>query len=114
MASSEGYGMDVPRRCLAIKRLRGESRDDYLLINIDPPLPGQAFGLGDQNIKQIVVATRHQGESLFPIVHWPVYVHVARLLRPCGDQKELEEVDLQNIAWAELYPTEEAARAKRV
>jgi hypothetical protein len=67
LASSEGYGMESPRRCKPIKRLRAENRDDYLLIIIDPPLNGQRFGPGDCDIDQVIVATRHAGQSLFPI-----------------------------------------------
>jgi hypothetical protein len=112
LASSEGYGMEAPRRCVAIKRLHGERRDDYLLVSIDPPLVGQAFGMGDRDIDHVIVATRHKGESLFPIKRWPVYVHVARLLVPFEGQDRVRSDELESIAWAELYDTEEVARSK--
>jgi hypothetical protein len=114
LASSEGYEMDCPRRCRAIKRLRGDDRDDYLLISIDPPLSGQVFGLGGRDIDQAIVATRHQGESLFPIKRWPVFVHVARLLVPYEGQEAVRNDEVEAIAWAELYATEEAAWAKEM
>jgi hypothetical protein len=50
LASSEGYGMEEPRRGFAIRRLRGDHRDDYLLTRIDPPLIGQPFGMGAHDI----------------------------------------------------------------
>lgn len=112
MASSEGYGLESPRRCRRIERLKGEDRDDYLLIGIDPPLNGQEFGLGGRDLDQVVIATRHQGESLFPIRRWPVYVHVARLLVPYERQEIVRNSEMEPIAWAELYATEEAARVK--
>lgn len=112
LASSEGYGMESPRRCRAIKRIRGEDRDDYLLIEIDPPLNGQPFGLGERNIAQVIVATRHQGASLFPINEWPVFVHVARLIVPYEGQDVVMNDEWEAIAWAELYATEEAAIRK--
>lgn len=112
MASSEGYKMENPRRCRSIKRLSGEDRDDYLLIGIDPPLNGQVFGLGERDVDQVVVATRHRGETLFPIKRWPVFVHVARLLVPYEGQDSVRNDEVESIAWAELYATEEAARAK--
>jgi hypothetical protein len=112
MASSEGYGLDSPRRCQAIRRLKGEDRDDYLLIGIDPPLNGQAFGLGGRDLDRVVVATRHRGESLFPVKRWPVFVHVARLLVPYEGQDVVKNDEMESFAWAELYATEEAARAK--
>jgi hypothetical protein len=112
LASSEGYAMETPRACRAIKRLKGEGRDDYLLIQIDPPLIGQPFGLGERCIDQVIVAPRHEGESLFPIQHWPVFVHVARLLVPFTGQDSIRSHELESIAWAELYNTLEKAQAK--
>lgn len=112
MASSESYQMANPRRCEAIKRLRGEDRDDYLLIGIDPPLNGQVFGLGGRDLDQVVVATRHRGDSLFPINRWPVFVHVARLLVPYEGQDVVGIDEMESFSWAELYPTEKAARAR--
>ncbi|TVQ30907.1 MAG: hypothetical protein EA376_11635 [Phycisphaeraceae bacterium] len=112
MVSSEGYMMASPHRCEAIRRIKGEDRDDYLLAAIDPPLNGQVFGLGGRNIDQVVIATRHQSESLFPIERWPVYVHVARLLVPYEGQDIIRNDEVESIAWAELYATEDAARAK--
>jgi hypothetical protein len=114
LASSEGYSIESPRRCRAIKRIRGEHRDDYLLIEIDPPLIGQGFGLGERDIDQVIVATRHEGASLFPIKRWPVYVHVARLVVRYEGQDVVRNDEIESIAWAALYATEEAARAKDI
>jgi hypothetical protein len=113
LASSEGYNLEEPRRCFSIKRLRGPHRDDYLLVRIDPPIIGQPYGLGGQDIEKVIVATRFKGDSIFPITEWPVYVHVARFLS--GDPEEYDFIhmsDLEEIAWAELYETEAAARRK--
>ena len=104
--------MDSPRRCKAIKRLRGENRDDYLLISIDPPLNGQTFGLGENDLDQVFVATPHRGQSLFPIKQWPVFVHVALLLVPYEGQDVVRNNELDAFAWAELHETEQAARDK--
>lgn len=115
LASTEGYGLDEPRRCWRIKRLATAGRDDLLLIRIDPPLVGQKYCLGARDLDTVVVATRHRGASLFPIQKWPVYVHVAR---PVVDHPELRDSllpeEFESIAWAELYRTEDDARAKAV
>jgi len=111
LASTEGYGLEIPRHCVPIRRLRGDVRDDYLLVKITPPLIGQHFGLGGNDIAQVIVASRHEGESLFPVRSWPVYVHVARLLVPSiGTTVQQDEMEL--IAWAELYPTKADAEAE--
>lgn len=112
LASSEGYEMEEPRRGFAVRRLRGDSRDDYLLVRIEPPVIGQPFGLGDRDIDHVVLATRHAGESLFPIQRWPVFVHVARPLVPIEGRGVLHDDEMESIAWAEIYETEDAARAK--
>lgn len=115
LASSEGYGMEEPRRCWRIARLTSPKRDDLLLIKIDPPLPGQKYGLGSRDLDRILVATRHQGASLFPINEWPVFVHVARLLiENPQEQDSLREEDFESIAWAELYKSDYDARLKAI
>jgi hypothetical protein len=93
--------------------LRSDTRDDLLLVQVEPPLIGQYYGLGDQDIDALIVATRHKGDSLFPIDRWPVFVHVARLLiNKSGVIDQIRDNQYESIAWAELYPTEEAARMK--
>jgi hypothetical protein len=115
LASSEGYDMEEPRQCWRIKRVATEKRDDLLLVKISPPLIGQKFGLGDKDIDQVFVAPRHVGASLFPINEWPLFVHVAR---PLIDEPEnyckIRQCDIESIAWAELYETQEDARAKKM
>lgn len=107
LASTEGYGLDSPRSCEIIKRLRGTGGRDYLLVRIEPPLGGQDFAVGGMDLDQIVLATRHRGDSLVPIRHWPVYVHVARLRVPYKGQDVVRDDQLEPIAWAELYATEQ-------
>jgi hypothetical protein len=113
LASSEGYGLDRPRACYCIRRLHGATRDDYLLARLEPPLSGQPYGLGDRAITNVVIATRHVGASLFPIAEWPVAVHVARPLVADAERLELiADGDLEEIGWAELYPSRAAAENK--
>lgn len=115
LVSSEGYGMEKPRKCYRIKRLKGAQRDDYLLIKIDPPLIGQKYGLGGRDIDKVIIATRHKGDSLFPIKEWPVFIHVARILiDDLEDRETVVDNEFEEIGWAELYETEEAARGKVV
>src|SRR5262249_8222046 len=110
LASTEGYDLTEPRRCYRLRRILGRASDDYLLVKIDPPIVGQRYGLGERNIDRVVLATRHEGWSLFSISSWPVFVHVARLLREPLEGDTLTKGDLEEIAWAEIYKTEEDAR----
>jgi hypothetical protein len=111
LASSEGYGLETPRRCWRVKRLATDNRDDLLLVKIDPPLLGQKYGQGNRDINLVLVATRHQGASLFPINEWPVFVHIARLLIDHPELRDtLRDDEFETVAWGELYLTEENAR----
>ena len=110
LASSEGYNLESPRKCWKIKQLKTPTRNDLLLIRIDPPLIGQKYGIGESDIEYLIVATRHKGSSLFHITEWPVYVHVARLLVDLPiDKIDLQKTDYETIAWAELYRSEKDA-----
>lgn len=113
LASSEGYRLEAPRSCKRIKRVRSDNRDDLLLVKVEPPLIGQPYGLGGRDIDILLVATRHKGDSLFPVKEWPVFVHVARLLIENPDEREqIHDNEFESIGWAELYATEAAAKAK--
>jgi hypothetical protein len=91
--------------------LGGRRGDDYLLVEIDPPLIGQRFGRGAEDVNLLVLATRHAGQSLFPVSEWPLYVHVALARRDLTGAATVAEEDLQLIGWGEIYRTEEDAAA---
>lgn len=113
LASRETDLLEAPRACTRLKRLRSDTRDDLLLVEISPPLIGQGFGLGGRDIDMVLLATRHKGASLFPINEWPIFVHVARPLieNPC-DREVIHDDEFVSIAWAELYLTHEQALKK--
>lgn len=113
LASAEGYGLESPHACFILRRLRSERRDDFLLVRIDPSIIGQPFGLGDKDIDEVIIATRHQGDSLFPIRRWPVDIHVLRPLVRLGDAV-IRNDEFQSVAWAALYRSEQDARNKRL
>lgn len=114
LASSEGYGLESPRRCWRLRRVALTARDDLLLVKIDPPLIYRDAAAGERVIEQVVLAARHKGYSIASIKEWPFYVHVARLKRPdVPPDGQLAPEDVETIAWAELYPTQEAAEADR-
>jgi hypothetical protein len=113
LASSEGYHLTEPRSCKRIKRVRSDNRDDLLLVKVEPPLIGQVYELSGRDIDTLLIATRHKGDSLFPIRRWPVFVHVARLLIENPERREqIHDNEFESVAWAELYRTEEDARVK--
>lgn len=112
LTSSEGYNLEEIRACCKIKRLLGNHPDGYMLCDIDPPIMGQPYGLGGQDIHKIIVASRHRGYSIFSINEWPAYVHVARLTNDeVTDKFMIAENDIESIGWAEIYESPESAKA---
>ena len=109
LASTEGYDLEAPRRCWQVRRLSTMTRDDLLLVRVEPAIIGQKYGLGGEDIDAVIVAPRHQGQTFFPIRSWPMSVHVALLKARRVAPQRLQDDDLELIAWAELHPTEEDA-----
>ena len=114
LASSEGYNLEQPRRCWRVRRLTGDHWDDFLLVRIDPPLIGQQYGLGANDLDHVIVAARHSGASLFPIRKWPAFVHVAQALVPLEGRNGIGKGEFESIGWAELYETEQQASSKAI
>lgn len=113
LVSSEGYGLESPRKCWCLRPLELMTRDDILLVKIDPPIIYRNPIAGELVIKQVVLAARHKGYSINSIQEWPFYVHVARLKRPdVPADGRLNSEDVETIAWAELYPSQAAADAE--
>lgn len=94
-----------PYRCSIISQLKGElegnapipdstpaPRSDFALVRLDNSIPKSIFG-GSKVLKEVVLATRHQGRTLFPPTQlpidwdsrnplWPIIVMVFSLTKP--------------------------------
>ena len=113
LSSSEGYNLEEVRKVFIIKQLRGLHRNDFLLVLLEPAIIGQNYGLGGTDISEVVLVPRLVGESLAPIIRWPVSVHVARpLVGDLAKKGTISDDEIKLIAWAEVWPTEEDARRK--
>jgi len=111
LASTEGYDLRQPRKLTVVKRVYNEHQVELILAEIDPVIIGQKYGLMNKDINCVVIAPRYSGDSLEHISKWPFDIHLARLLNGDGCDKEiLGDNEIELIAWAELYPTEAAAR----
>lgn len=103
-AKGENVDLSDPRACWQRKRLRDNIRDDYLLVEIAPPVIGQRYGLGDQDITHLILASRHQGVTLFPVTEWPAHVYVYRILDDALFRQEVFEAhQVEMIAWAMIF-----------
>jgi hypothetical protein len=94
-----------PKKCWRIKRLEGVSRDDLLLIRVEPPFT-ELGSHGDM----VVIAPRLVGSSLFPISEWPLHVYLHSWNADNErSQNAVREGELRLLDWAALFPTEEEA-----
>lgn len=102
--------LTAPHACWQRERLHDELRDDYMLVDIEPSLPGQHFGLGAADVTTLVIGARHRGQTLYPISEWPSHVYVARLVNnrvPSTNALSGGQVEL--IAWGVICPSLEEA-----
>lgn len=108
LSSGDGYLSGVhagykERRFLG----EGANTHRFMICEVDPPI----LGRGAQEPNRVMLASRHQGYSIFPIDSWPCYVHVAKLVSKIGaDQFLVNAGDLEPFAWAELYESMREAR----
>lgn len=111
-AAGENEGLASPRACWKKARLKDPVRDDHMLVEIEPPLIGQGYGLGGQDITNLILSARHEGFSLFPVKEWPCHVYIARILddtiaRTLAFTRNQVEV----IAWGMIFRTLDEANA---
>ena len=80
----------------------------------EPPVIGQACGLGGEDMYHLLLATRWQGQTLWPISQWPTHTYLLRpLSKSAVDQMEIEENQAKLIDWGELHRTYEQANRNR-
>jgi hypothetical protein len=100
----------APRACWRISRLKDMVRDDHMLVGIEPVLDGQRFGLGAIDVDRLIISTRVEGQTLFPISQWPAPVYVARILDDTVlSSKEFTRQQVELIAWGMLFRTPDEA-----
>lgn len=110
LASHDYVSSPEPRSCQVLRRARGPSRDDYMVVAVTPPLPGHIYKEAS-DIQELVLASRFAGTTLFPITEWPMHVYIWRFRDKTAVQQldMLEENDLELSGRGELYRTLEEA-----
>jgi hypothetical protein len=108
-----GEDLARPRACWTEGRLRDQVRDDYMLIRVDPPVIGQAYGLGNEDIAELIIAARWKGYTLFPVTEWGCSVYVMRILdESISETSSFAAEQIEVIAWANIHRTREEAEAE--
>ncbi len=101
------------RKCWFVRKLKGQGRDDCMLVEIHPPIIGQPFGLGGDDIFFVVLSPRWKKYSLSPLDRWPCPVYVYRILdKQVLEAHALEGNQVEVMAWGNIYPN--LADAKQV
>ena len=109
-AAGEYEPLAAPRACWEKGRLRDVARDDCMLIDVEPGLAGQRFGLGSVEIAQLIISARHRGSTLYPISEWPLFVYVARILdATIIGSSSFARDQVEIIAWGALFRTRQEA-----
>jgi hypothetical protein len=111
LVSTEDFFEDEPRRCTSMRRVRYKARNDLMLVSITPPISGNRLERNTPDVDVIVLASRHQGHTLFPIRDWPCYVHCARLLAGGIPENGIFAKNSSEVFdWGALFASEEDAR----
>ena len=77
LASTELREPFAPRRCKVLRRIKSELRDDLALVEIIPPLPAVTYDT-DQDIDSLILGSRLEGLSIFPVSRWPLPVYICK------------------------------------
>lgn len=84
-----------PRACRIVRRLRSELRGDLALVEVEPPVPRHVYDTSE-DVQWLILGSRHQGTSLFPVSEWPLAVEICR---PKGNGKtETEAIASDTLA----------------
>lgn len=108
LVSTELAAPYAPRTCSAIQRIRSDVRDDLAVVTIDPPLSRTTFGT-DADVRYLILASRLQGSSLFPIVEWPTFVYVCRV-ESWPVQADIGSQPLTILDWGAVHRTKADAQ----
>ena len=114
-AAGENKGLASPHACWEKVRLQDPVRDDHMLIEIEPTLIGQNYGLAGKDITNLILSARYEGSSLFPVKEWPCHVYVASIL----DDAILKTLtftrgQVEIIAWGMTFRTLGEANAHAI
>lgn len=113
LTSGEEVFWSEPRACrvLGVTSVDAPPRE-VLVIAIEPPAIGQAFGLGGEDVEVLAVSPAHAGKSLTPRPELPMDVHLLLVDEPWdGDADALTRDDLRLVGRGRLVSDREQAGA---
>lgn len=98
------------RACWVTMQLPDLDGRASVLVEIEPPVIGQPFGMGAVDIVHLILAARSRLSSFKEPINYPMSVLVYRQLNiSVTEQENVQLSDMRLDAWGEIYPTMEAA-----
>lgn len=98
-----------PRYCWVAGKIKGPDRE-CLWIRVEPHVIGQPYGLGGNNIEDLLVAPHSANEQIRLPLKRKISVYIYRILDPkILAQGRFEYKDVELTAWGELYPSWKSA-----
>lgn len=101
LISLDYYDFQIPRKVLEYQYITIENIQ-VLKIRTDLPIIGQKYGLGDCNPDIFYLTNKYNNDNLITLTGFPIAV-VVYIAVSVDKMIPAHFVDLQNIAWAELY-----------
>lgn len=109
LSSLDSYALESVRTCEILAFIQFDTGKPCAVASVHPPIQGQQFGLS-QDVRMVVLSTRHEGDDIRSISDFPCFVHVTRpLVTDIRDRSTVTAQDLENLAWGELYRTKSDA-----
>lgn len=115
LASTDTVGFEVPRKAWRVRYvpLEGGQRE-LLVVRVAPAVTGKNYGL-TYDPDELLLAPRHTAERLEEVGPRAIFVHVAAGISPdVTRRKTITANEITEIAWGEVYQTEQDATEKKV
>jgi hypothetical protein len=107
LSSPDFHGFEMPRACSIVREVNiPVFSGKGLLVEITPPIIGQAYGFGGDDIHMVVLTPRFQGVSLSKIHEWPCHVHILCSSIIANGEDFSDARNVLHLAWGEIYQLE--------
>ncbi len=103
LSSLESDRFKPVRKCRFLKQIYFDTGKECALVNVSPSINGQDFGVNN-DIDVLILTSRHEGVTLFPVSEFPCFVFIVRSLLPSVESIEyITKKDVEIIGWGEIY-----------
>ena len=115
-AEHRGKWQEV-RACRIVNTVCDEASRLYFLVELDPAISGQQYGLGDKMISLWLITERLKFDKITPQISKPIPVLVYSFKDKETINKNLlalKSNDLILESWCEIYPNYKSAKRQKI